>query len=198
MFRRNRPRNQTRPRPRRAHAAAKPGPQAAEFARLLAQFKKLEADAGTIKLKYPTADAAQRPALRKEFDDLMAKMEVLLGQLVAAAEKAYIEAPNADREVTGLLCTMLEQWVQQDNDEDAYALGKLLLDHHCTIPQVADLAGTAAFAVGEPDAAEKYLQLAAKGGGLSKQGQRDPRWPAGDPAGVGEGEADPPGRGQGR
>ncbi len=151
--------------------AAKPGPQAAEFARLLAQFKKLEADAGTIKLKYPTADAAQRPALRKEFDDLMAKMEVLLGQLVAAAEKAYIEAPNADREVTGLLCTMLEQWVQQDNDEDAYALGKLLLDHHCTIPQVADLAGTAAFAVGEPDAAEEYLKLAAKGGGLSKQGR---------------------------
>jgi cyclophilin family peptidyl-prolyl cis-trans isomerase len=151
--------------------AAKPGPQAAEFARLLAEFKKLEAEAGTIKVKYQSADAGRRPQMKKEFDQLLVKLDALLEQLIAAAEKAYTEAPNADNNVTGVLYTVLERRVQQNDDEAALALGKLLLDHHCMIPEVASLTGTAAFAVGDSGAAEKYLQLASKGGGLSEKGQ---------------------------
>ena len=67
---------------------AKPGPKAAEFARVLAEFKKLEAEAGTIKVKYQAADAPHRAEMRKQFDQLVAKLDVLLDQLIAAAEKA--------------------------------------------------------------------------------------------------------------
>jgi cyclophilin family peptidyl-prolyl cis-trans isomerase len=145
-------------------ATAKPGPQAAEFARLNAQVHKILTDAKTLKMQYQSADAGQRAAIAKKYHELIDRGTVLMDQLVAAAEKAYVESPNADKEVSSLLFTVLASRVDGDDDEAAYDLGKLMLDHHCTAPQVAGLTGVAAFNIGELDDAEKYLQFAVKAG----------------------------------
>ncbi len=154
-----------------AAPAAKPGPAAAEFARLLAQLKKIDGDLMTLQSQYASADATQRAAIKKEGKRLVDKGNALQDPLIAAAKKAYLEAPNADKEVTEFLVVVLHVWTQHDDFEAAYALGELLWGHQCRIPQVADRTGRAAFAIGELDAAEKYLRVAAKAGALTKEGQ---------------------------
>jgi cyclophilin family peptidyl-prolyl cis-trans isomerase len=154
-------------------APGKQGAAAAEFARLLAQLKKIDGDLKTLQAQYPSADAAQRTAIKKEAAVLLDKGNALQDPLIAAAKKAYLEAPNADNEVTEFLVMVLQVWTQHDDFEAAYALGKLLLEHQCPIrvSQVAALTGMSAFAIGELDAAEKYLRMAAKAGVLTKDGQ---------------------------
>ena len=109
--------------------------------------------------------------MQKQWEQLIDRGTVLQDKLIDAAEKAYVEAPNADREVADLLIGVLIGRAQGDDDEAAFALGKLLLDHQCPVPQVAAVTGVAAFAIGELDAAEKYLQMAAKGKRLTDQEQ---------------------------
>ena len=154
-----------------AASAAKPGPAAAEFARLLAQLKKIDGDLMTLQTQYASADAARRAAIKKEAKGLLEKGNALQDPLIAAARKAYPEAPNADREVTEFLVMVLQVWTQRDDFEAAYALGELLWGHQCRVPQVAAWTGMAAFAIGDLDAAEKYLRVAAKAGALTDEGQ---------------------------
>lgn len=72
--------------------AARPGPQAAEFARVLAQWKKLLADLGAMKEQYRSADSARR-RMQKQWEQLIDRGTVLQDKLIDAAEKAYVEAP---------------------------------------------------------------------------------------------------------
>ncbi len=151
----------------KAASAKATSPEQAAFVKLLGEWKTLVGDLSTLKVQYRSADAAGRSEIHKKWDQLITKGDTLLEELLAAAEKAYVAAPNADEEVTQLLITVLSDRTRRDDYEAAFAVGKLLMDHQCADPRVANLAGTAAFAVGELDAAEKYLEIAAKGNALS-------------------------------
>ena len=87
--------------------AAKRGPQAAEFAVVLAQFKKLQAEVGTIKVQYRGGRRRAPRRVEEEVRPAHRPGDVLQDKLIAAAEKAYVEAPNADKDVAGLLRSML-------------------------------------------------------------------------------------------
>ena len=49
-----------------------------------------------------------------------------------------------------------------DDYENVLPLARLLIDHQCQDPRIPSCAGIAAFAIGDIDAAEKYLKLAEK------------------------------------
>ena len=53
------------------------------------------------------------------------------GKVVAAAENAYAESPNADPNITELLVATLHDYVTRDDYEPAYKLGKTLMDDKC-------------------------------------------------------------------
>ncbi len=53
---------------------------------------------------------------------------------------------------------------QRDDFEPAFEIGKLLMENDCQVKQVAALAGVAALAVSEFDAAEQYFKQAAASG----------------------------------
>jgi cyclophilin family peptidyl-prolyl cis-trans isomerase len=153
--------------------AAKPGPRAAEFSRIFAQWKELLTHLGTLKVQFRTADPAKRAELANQWKELVQRAEVMEGQLITAAENAYEEAPNSDKELTDLLVGMLSFWTEKDDYERAFPLGKLLMEHKCPDERVPNYAGLAAYCVNEYDAAQSYLNQAAKLGKLTEIGRVD-------------------------
>ena len=59
---------------------------------------------------------------------------------------------------------MLLDYVNRDDYEKAFDLGKLLMDHKCSDNRVAALAGVAAYCVNEFDLAEPWLRAASASG----------------------------------
>ena len=93
-----------------AAPAAKPGPQAEEFYRLHSQMNALLGELADLQVKYRTADDEQRAEIQQQWKELIAKGEKLEPKLIAAAEKAYAEAPNADKQITDFLVRLLRRW----------------------------------------------------------------------------------------
>lgn len=147
-----------------ASSPAKRGPQAQEFYRLQGELNGLLAELANLQVRYRTADEDKQAALKQQWDELMAKGRKLEPKLIEAAEKAYAEAPNTDKDVTAFLVKLLAQRVQRDDYEPAAEIGKLLMDNKCAEKHVANLAGIAAFATSDFDDAEKYLAAAEKEG----------------------------------
>jgi cyclophilin family peptidyl-prolyl cis-trans isomerase len=147
-----------------APAAAKPGPRAEEFRNVHQQLNSLLAKIEELRIKYRTATEDQRAEFQLQWKDLIAQGEQLEPKLIEAAEKAYAEAPNADKQLTDFLTLLLGEMVQADDYEPAAKIAKLLMDNHCSETKVPNLAGIAAFAVCDFDVAEKYLDVAAKQG----------------------------------
>ncbi len=144
---------------------------AGDFGKLFAELKEVLTELGTLQVEYSAADAEKRAEIDKKWEELIKKGDVLEPQLLAAAEKAYVEAPNADKQVTELLVNVLRGLQKNDNYEEAVRLGKLLMDNQCEDPKAADAAGIAAYATSDFETAEKYFALAGKAGDLSKVAQ---------------------------
>ncbi|MGD0383092.1 MAG: peptidylprolyl isomerase, partial [Thermoguttaceae bacterium] len=145
-----------------APAAPRPGPANAEFQRVFGEWKTLDGQLGALRAKYRTAQKEERPDLEKQWNELLEKGKVLRPQFFRAAEKAFAEAPNADKQITDLLLGIFADGVAWDDFENTARIGKLLMDNHCGTPRIASDAGIAAVCVGDFDSAEKYLGMANK------------------------------------
>ena len=95
---------------------------------------------------------------------VIAKGEKMESSLIEAAEKAYVESPNSDPRITAFLINVLARKVKKDDYEPAAGIGKLLMQNKCAEKQVPNLAGIAAFAVSDFDAAETFSPQAEKAG----------------------------------
>jgi cyclophilin family peptidyl-prolyl cis-trans isomerase len=152
---------------------AKPGSRAADFRKVHAEMNALLAELAQLQIKYRTATEDQRADLQQQWKVLVAKGQKIEPKLIAAAEEAYQEAPNTDKQVTGFLITLLAEEVQADDYEPAAKIGKLLMDNKCDEKGVANLAGIATFAVSDFASAEKYLGLAQSQGYYAAPPQDD-------------------------
>ncbi len=136
------------------------GPAKAEFDKVFGQWKGLLTELRTLRDEYGTAEPARRDEIKKRYGELVEKGEVMEPQMIEAAEKAYVEAPNADAELTKLLLAVVARNVQQDKYEEALRLAELLIKNRCEDKGIYNFAGVAAFVVGHFDTAETYLKLA--------------------------------------
>jgi len=147
-----------------APAAPRPGPANAEFQRVFGEWKTFNGQLGALRAKYRTAPKEERPELEKQWNELLEKGKVLQPQFYRAAEKAFAEAPNADKQIIDLLLGIFADGVAWDDFENTARIGKLLVDNHCSTPRIVSDAGIAAVCIGDFDAAEKYLGMANKDG----------------------------------
>jgi cyclophilin family peptidyl-prolyl cis-trans isomerase len=145
-------------------AAVKPGPKNDEFRRLQAQMNVLLGELAGLQLKYRTADEETQAEIQQKWKELMAKGEELEPKLVAAAEEAYIEAPNADIPLAQFLVGLVQQWVGQDDYEPAARVGKLLVENKCPVKELDNWVGIAAFAVSDFETADRCLSRADEEG----------------------------------
>jgi cyclophilin family peptidyl-prolyl cis-trans isomerase len=145
-----------------APSAPKPGPANDEFQRIFVEWKTLVGQLGSLRAQYRTASKEEQPAIKKQWDELIEKGKVLQPKFYQAAEKAFIEAPNADKQITELLMAMFNEYMARDDAENALRLGKLLVDNRCGDAKTASDLGLAAVWAGDFDAADKYFAKAKK------------------------------------
>ena len=155
-----------------AAVAAEPASGAADFAAINQQWTAALQQIGELKQKYAAAPADQRPAIIEQFNATVAKLRELAPARRDAAVAAYKAAPNANAEVTATVVEVLDGEIAQDHYDEAAAIAALLIEHKHADPAVHDLAGRAAFARNEFDAAERHWQAAAAANALSEQSQR--------------------------
>ena len=68
-----------------------------EFAKINKEWTDLIANLGALKNEYATSnDAARKAEIHKQYYEGVEKAKAMEGKVVAAAEGAYAEAPNAD------------------------------------------------------------------------------------------------------
>src|SRR5208282_2289830 len=146
------------------------GSKTAEFAKINKEWTELVASLGALKSEYATStDAARKAEIRKQYEAGVQKAQGMEGKVVAAAEGAYAEAPNADTNIVDILVATLFEYVNHDDFEPAFRIGKELMDNKCTEKHVAPLAGVAAFCVNDYDLAADWLQAAKTHGNLPKE-----------------------------
>ncbi len=146
------------------------GNKAAEFDKINQEWNDLIGNLGALKNEYAASkDAARKAEIHKQYDEGVEKAKAMEGKVVAAAESAYVEAPNADPKIVEVLVATLYEFVRGDDYEPAYKLGKTLMDHKCTEKHVPALAGVAAFCVSEFGQAGVWLAAAKAHGNLPQE-----------------------------
>lgn len=153
----------------RAPAAPAPaaGDAQARFEQTFTAWKDKLKAIRAVQVRYQDAPPQEQAALQKQFKNLIEAARGMVPQLVAAAEAAYIAAPNENAEVADFLMQVVVDRAGKDNYEEALRVAKLLIDHDAPRPQLKLLAGVAAFATNQYDLAEKYLTAAQQSGALA-------------------------------
>ena len=122
-----------------------------------------------VKVKYQTAPDAETEALKKQWDDAIARGEALMPQLLATGKSAYLAAPNVDLNLTRFLVRFVADAVEHDDFEPAFELAELLIANQCEVPEIYQFAGTAAFCVNEFAKADAYFKRAQEAGVLNDE-----------------------------
>lgn len=144
---------------------------AADFARLHAQWEASAQKLMALQQEFGGAKADRRQQIAAEFNALRRQLVEGAGPLTQAAIEAYRAAPNADPKVSAFVVQALEMLIARDEYDSAAATAKLLIDSKHPEPRVRELAGLAAFARSEFDAAEVHWKPLAEAGALSQQTQ---------------------------
>ncbi len=154
-----------------AAAAAPNRPAAAEYQRILEEWKTVLKDLRKLKLQYQTAALADQAKIQLEWTALIDKGNQTVASLEAAGLKAYAEAPNEDSQLTRFLAKLAEDAIQHDDYAAAQRVSGVLIEHNCPDKQVYDAAAIAAFVLNDYDSAEKYFKQAKDFGVLSTYGK---------------------------
>jgi len=148
-------------------------PEGTEFDKLLAEWKDLITRLRELSLKYATARPGKdRETLKEEYAKLVSQGTELEPKFIAGALSAYASNKKKYREVGDFLASIVKSSVESDDYEAAIAPAKVLIEQDYTNPRLYYLAGIAAFATNDFDAAEKYLKQAEKKSVLEDDGKR--------------------------
>ena len=147
-----------------ASDSVKRGPKTEEFYRVHGEMNALLAELADLQVRYKTANEDKQATIKQQWNELIEQGKVLEPKLIAAAQHAYAESPNTDKDIAEFLAKLLAQAVQRDDYEPVAEIGKLLVENKYSGKCVANLAGITAFALNDFDTAEKYLNLAAEQG----------------------------------
>jgi cyclophilin family peptidyl-prolyl cis-trans isomerase len=148
------------------------GTPAEQFAKLYREFRENVGRLQQLQQKYNTDQNADKKALEEEFNAKVESTKALEVNVAAAAEKAYLAAPNQDSDQNNYLLARLSKLVATDDFEEAARLAKLMIDNQYKAKYFNVFAGLAFFGANDFDNAEKYLKLAEKEGDFAEAAQR--------------------------
>lgn len=143
----------------------------AGFDNILAEWKKKLGTLRELQVRYKVAKPDERPAMEKQFGELVVEAENMLPQIVEAAIVAYEADPNESGEPAQFLISRADSDMEVDRYEETWRISKSLADKGFSNPMVYGFAGVSAFALNDFDAAEKYLTLAKEKEALTEHGQ---------------------------
>jgi hypothetical protein len=147
------------------------GPAAAEYQRLLEDWKTVLKDLRKLKVQYQSAALADQAKIQQQWTELVAKGNETVASLEAAGLRAYAEAPNEDPQLTRFLVKLADDCIQRDDYAGAKRVTDVLIEHDCAEKQIYDSAAIAALVLNDYDSAEQYIKLASDAGVLSTYGK---------------------------
>src|SRR5262245_25496672 len=158
-----------------AKAAAPAGdpnrPAAAEYLRVLEEWKAVLKELRALKVKYQAATGDDQKKVEADWAEQIAKGKQLVVALESAGIKAYNEAPNEDPQLARFLVKLADDAIQHDDYESAQRISAALIAGQCAEKQIYDSAAISAFVLNDYDNAEKYFKLAKDSGVLSTYGK---------------------------
>jgi cyclophilin family peptidyl-prolyl cis-trans isomerase len=163
------------PVPPATEAPATPAGETADasFSAAAGAWREFEKEIRSIVEKFQIAATdAERDALKKQYEALVAQAPAKIDALREAAVAAFAAAPNKNPEVTSTLARALADDVRQDRYDAALALAKKLLEQGCTDGLVLNFAGIAAFGADDFTSAAAWLKQADAAGQLTADGSR--------------------------
>lgn len=153
-----------------AAAAGGGGPAALAYQQTLAEWRPLLVKLRDLKAqRNQIALPEELPAVQAEFDATATKVRELIPVLRERAVAAFLENPNADRELLRFLMDMLADNLKRDEYDLAYPLSEALIQGKCEDRKIYEMAGAAAFATHHFTQAKNYYQEAMSLGKLSDQ-----------------------------
>lgn len=148
--------------------AAPAGPARVAFDALFGQWKQLLKDLRDEHGRFAIAEVKDTDAIRERFLAKLQEAGKLVPELRDKGLQAHAEAPNADRDLTRFLVNMATDELKNDHFEAALQISQAMLDQGSDDKTLYDIAGSAAYAVGQYDLAEKNLKEAESLGVLTK------------------------------
>ena len=137
-----------------AAAVAEP---AGDFESLYGQWNDNLQRLSAIRDEYERADADQRDALRREYNELIESGEGLLDRLTEAAKSRFEGDPKPRGDAALFLAEVVRDRVRRDDYEPAYEVSRLLLEHGSTAPGLNNSAAIAAFCTNHFDDAGAWF-----------------------------------------
>jgi cyclophilin family peptidyl-prolyl cis-trans isomerase len=131
-----------------------------EFDKAYGEYKGIVKQLSDLQDRYTVAKPEERPAMEKQFNELLKTGTKLRPKMLSLAEQAYAEDPK-DTALADMLFSVVGTCMATDDYEEAWRLADVLLEHKYSKPQLYDWAGAAAFYTNRFDDADKYLKLAA-------------------------------------
>jgi cyclophilin family peptidyl-prolyl cis-trans isomerase len=166
--------------PARTPAARAPqaaGEATARFNELVDEWKGVLKELRRLKTEYDTADAEQAKQLQEQWQRLVAQGNELLVDMREAGREAYGEGEAVDPQLERFLLNLTEDAVNSDDYETGLRLASAMLARaerdQAPAPKILyNLAGIAAFATNDYEAARKHFDQARDAAALDARGQQ--------------------------
>lgn len=142
----------------------------AQFQEVFGEWRKMLTRLAEIQGKYNKAAEADRPAIEKEYNQEMEAATALSEKLKKVTETAFLADPK-DKEVADLFALMGQVAARDDNHEDAYRIGTLLLKHKSHQDRMAIVAAKAAYGLNKFEEVGPLLRQASASGRLDDRMQ---------------------------
>ena len=142
------------------------------FVEGLEAWKQVIKEMRSLRTRFQVADESELKPLQDEWQALVDRGEKLIPVLRDAGKRAFLAAPNQDREIIRFLYSLLLDDLKRDNYEPAIDVAEALLENNVGIGELYELAGVAAFATHDFETAERYLKEADTRGALTRDDAR--------------------------
>ncbi len=140
------------------------------------QWKSTLQEMQTLRTRFQKATPSERPAMQQQFSTLLGQATSQLDELVGVAERAYVGAPEDNKDVGEFLVDIVQRLNAIDRYDEALRLATLLIDSGLPDQRVLVFGGLAAYNANEYPTARKYLNAAKQAGLLGESTQGiDPR-----------------------
>ncbi len=139
-----------------------------DFDKSYDEYKAIVKQLSDLQDRYTVAKPEERPAMEKQFNELLKTGTKLRPKMLSLAEKAYQEDPK-DSALADMLFSVVATCDATDDYEEAWRLAKVLFDGKYSKPQLKGLAGIAAFYTNRYDDAEEYFKQPQEDKTLSEE-----------------------------
>ena len=148
------------------------GPARTAYEAKLNEWKQMLKDLQQLRSEFNDAKPSQIPAIRKQWDEIVSKGDVLFPELRSAALAAYVENPQTrDRALVRMLIELAGEALLADDYETCEHISVTMFEAGSTERKLHDMIGISRFANHKFAEAEKAFIRAEQVGEISQMGR---------------------------